>query len=215
MAPINQIMEVVCLVAAILLVNQKQSGFWRSSILFMGLITVANTTGFALERYLQIVTILPQNVILIVKAFYFAFFFSKIYSPVLETKIWVLSALSLFILLFTWETTFVGLKGHHMISQNFLAILIMISSLGYFYFLLKENKNLDIIYHPPFWFVTGLFFYYFGSVGFSLLLNKAMIGYLASNTSAEALLGLSLSFILYSCWIFAFVCRYRQTLIYS
>jgi hypothetical protein len=64
--------------------------------------------------------------------------------------------------------------------------------------------------HPPFWIVTGLFFFNFGSIACNLFFDYLMVKIPKEYIPINYIIFTVLNFILYGCWSYAFICRYRQ-----
>ncbi len=90
-----------------------------------------------------------------------------------------------------------------------MSVVYALYCLYYYYLLLKDENFIEIKNHPEFWWVTGVLFYYFGSTManiFDGLFNVKIIGHATLRYCIYVLL----NYILYSLWIYSFICRMKQ-----
>lgn len=90
-----------------------------------------------------------------------------------------------------------------------MSVVFVLYCLYYYYLLLKDESFIEIKTHPEFWWVTGVLFYYFGSTMsniFDGLFNVKIIGFATLRYCIYVLLNL----ILYSLWVYSFICRMKQ-----
>jgi len=90
-----------------------------------------------------------------------------------------------------------------------MSVIFSLYCLYYYYLLLKDENFIEIKTHPEFWWVTGVLFFYFGSTMsniFDGLFTVKIIGFVTLKLSIYTVLNL----ILYSFWLYSFICRMKQ-----
>jgi hypothetical protein len=203
---INILAELSCLLFALFYLNKDKS-MWRLMVLFLLIIVSTEITG----RQFTLVGISNQwlyNIYLLVEAGFVGFMFYKLLKI---RKAWMIAALFLFLVTFVVESYLKGFQHFLSVTNLLSSTLFVIFSLVYFYRLLQDEDHYDLILHPPFWWVTGCLFFYFGGTVCNIFFD-----YLSILKSSEISYPLRyiifslLNFILYSCWSYSFLCRYRQ-----
>lgn len=95
------------------------------------------------------------------------------------------------------------------ITISAMSVIFTLYCLYYYYLLLKDENFIEIKTHPEFWWVTGVLFFYFGSTMsniFDGLFAVKLIGFVA----LKFLIYILLNLILYSFWLYSFICRMKQ-----
>ena len=198
--------ELSCLLFAIFCLN-KDRGSWRFMPLFLLLIVITEITGKQFTR-LHISNQWLYNIYLVFEAAFVGFMFFTLLN---KRKTWILSGLVLFSLSFLLESHLKGFYKFLSITNLLSSTLFVIFSLYYYYQLLRDERYYNLIQHPPFWGVTGCLFFYFGCT-----VCNVFFDHLSLLKSTEIRIPLRyiifslLNFILYSCWSYSFICRYRQ-----
>jgi len=124
----------------------------------------------------------------------------------------VLAGLFIFITSYLLEGYFNGFAQFFDLTNLISSTIFISLSLYYYYLLLNQNEFYNLMQYAPFWWVTGALFFYFGGTVCNIFFN-----YLTQLTSSE--LGVPLRYyifnilnlVLYSCWSYAFVCRWRES----
>ncbi|SDH22062.1 hypothetical protein SAMN05421827_11972 [Pedobacter terrae] len=100
------------------------------------------------------------------------------------------------------------------VTITVMSVIFTLFCLYYYYLLLKDESFIEIRTHPEFWWVTGVLFYYFGSTMSNLfdgLFTVKLIGFATLRYCIYIILNL----ILYSCWLYSFICRMKQRKLHS
>lgn len=100
------------------------------------------------------------------------------------------------------------------ITISVMSVIFTLYCLYYYYLLLKDENFIEIKIHPEFWWVTGVLFYYFGSTMSNLfdgLFTVKLIGFATLRYCIYIILNL----ILYSCWLYSFICKMKQRKLHS
>ena len=197
----------MCFCAGLILLWKDKSMFWKLALVFLFVTCVTESYGLYLAHKYHNNLKLYNYFFLIEQAFisYSMFYCFK---PYINPKFIVIVG-STFLLISNLYF-FLGYTGgdFNRISQNVGGILFTVYSLLYFYLFLKDKNYLQISSHPEFWWVTGILFFYFGSVIFNLFYQSITIKLFGR--SIYYYLSTILNLILYSLWTYSFICRAGQ-----
>ncbi|ARS42389.1 hypothetical protein CA265_23105 [Sphingobacteriaceae bacterium GW460-11-11-14-LB5] len=95
------------------------------------------------------------------------------------------------------------------ITISVMSVLFTLYCLYYYYLLLKDEHFIEIKTHPQFWWVTGVLFYYFGST-MSNIFDGLFTVKIISYYTLRYCIYIVLNLILYSFWLYSFICRMKQ-----
>ncbi len=100
-----------------------------------------------------------------------------------------------------------GFLRFHSYTMVVGSILIIIFCCFYFYELLQNPREGDLLRDPMFWISTGVLFFYLGDLSYNLLFN--LLQEYAAHTGGKLFQSINnnLILMLYSCFIIAFLCR--------
>ncbi len=90
-----------------------------------------------------------------------------------------------------------------------MSVVFTLYCLYYYYLLLKDENFIEIKTHPQFWSVTGVLFYYFGST-MSNIFDGLFTVKIISYYTLRYCIYIVLNLILYSFWLYSFICRMKQ-----
>lgn len=144
---------------------------------------------------------------------YFSFILFILYKICMELfkiKIWMQVVSIVLIVSYLYESFTSRFKGFSVLSYFFCNISITIICCSYYYHLLKQDDYIEIKKHAPFWIIAGLLFFCFGSTISYLFFNTLAQLNVKYGLPIRQIISVILNFILYSCWGYAFLCRYRQ-----
>jgi hypothetical protein len=202
----NIVVEFIALVFAFIFLRKDKS-FWKIMITYLGLVVLTEITGKHL-RYLHYPNQWVYNIFLLIEA---GFVGSVFYFLLKKNKAWIFSGLLLFLLSYGIELCTNGFMRFLSYTNIVSSTIFIFYCLYYYYLLINEEDHHDLKKHAAFWWVTGAVFYYFGGT-----VCNIMFDYLSSISSetlgypVRYIVFCVLNFILYSCWSYSFLCRYRQ-----
>jgi hypothetical protein len=201
--------EAVTLVAAVITLGSKKAGYWISFIFYLALTICVEATGYYFHYALERPNYLVYNAFMLVQAGFFSFLFFSFFPESRMRRI-IITALSLFIIFYLYESISNHFLRYNQMSRQLLSGYVVIFACIYYFRLIRQSENLEPLRHAPFWIVTGLFFFYFGTiVMFSFYSQVAKIK-LSGNLSFFNLVMGTLNFIQYGAWITGFICRKKQ-----
>ena len=213
MVPITLIEEIICLAFSILWLSNKKAGYWQAYIWFMLATVIIETLGWLLSVYY------PRqrnhwlyNIEMVIEVLFISWIFYRILQPLFNSKPWIVSGLAAFFISFLIEGIPNRFVRYNSLTDSLAAVLFVIASGAYFSFLLKQEDYINLFRHPEFWVIAGMFFFYFGSTAANLLFQELMSYNIAKGVSIRFIIFPILNAILYGCWSYAFLCRYRRTI---
>ncbi len=201
--------ELAAFVAATLLLLQYKNGYWRFFIIYCGVLLLCELGGF----YLRTVVVKPNhvlyNLLMLLQAVFFLYLLRRFhFLPKLKKYIGI--ATIVFLLLYVTESVVHLFDAYNKISRQFLALEIVLFCCTFYFTLLQNDRVKNPLTYPPFWIVTGLFVYYFGTFVIFVFYNEVSKIKLTGSLSFYTIIIGSLSAILYGCWIIGFIWKRKQ-----
>jgi hypothetical protein len=210
MFPATLIIEFVCLICAFVFLKNINSYYWKSFILFMFLITLLEAAGWIIAAFYKQNNHWLYNIQLPIEFIFTSFCIYKIISSITNSKPWFLLGLSISLIFYIVEGVYKTFLSYASVTSIFTSILFFVSSAIYFYLLLKKEEHIDLLSHPPFWIMAGIFFFYFTSIAVTLFFKELMTINILKGIPLRFYIFTLLNAILYGCWIKAFKCKYLQ-----
>lgn len=203
------IAELAALAAACFFLSVKKAGYYQLFIFYLLAVLLAEFTGFYMRTVLVKPNHMVYNTLMMVQVVFFLYLLYQFQQSAMFRKT-ILAAGLLFVLVFIIEGTLHSFAAYNKYSRQLLSLIMVVYSCSFYYSLLKNDTVKNPLYYPPFWIVTGLFFYYFGSVVMFAFFEKVSKIKLSGNLSFYTLVMSCLSGILYGCWIIGFIWKKKQ-----
>ncbi|WP_157740972.1 hypothetical protein [Mucilaginibacter xinganensis] len=137
--------------------------------------------------------------------------FNELFSEYFNSKPVIIGGLALLAIVYGYDVW-----AHHFLlfrnltndtlnnaTNNAMSVIFSLYSFYYFYLLLKDYKPVSLKTSASFWWVAGVFCYYFGSTAVNLLRDKLQSPYF---DFLPYMLLVSI-WIIYGCWSYSFICR--------
>ena len=209
MLPWSQFFESICLFIALPMLFRQGAGSWRIVVWYLLVVTLGDWTGWLLAVR-GMTTLWLYNIIMLIQATVLGFLFMRL--PTQKASLTaVVVGYACFLGIFTYQSILYGFRHYFHYAHLVLSIWLVVLSLIYFYRLLKDESNLPILSHPPFWFVVGTFLFYLGSIAATVFFEYFQ--HLQINYFRTAIFT-TLNLILYITWSIAFLCKYRKKTLY-
>ena len=206
--------EIVCLSFALFLIR-RFTGFWLYLLLYLIITVITELGGYAWVFVLNhqsnhwiYTAYLPLSTFLISAVLH------QLTSSV-KLRSLIISGYVLFFIGYLYEVTRTSFTSYPRYSNLFISLVIALVCLVWYYQLLKDEKYVQLISYPPFWIVSGLFLFYFGSTACNLFFTYLVDINKGINKPVRGMIFTVLNFIFYGCWAFAILCRYRRKISYS
>lgn len=202
------IAEIMCLIGAIIFLRNDKSIFWKLNIayLLLALLTEAAGSYMSSKR---------ENNLWLFNSFVFfeiSFIFIGIWHCMknyLIPKPIIYVGLGIVYLIYFGFIAKDSIMVFNSTAVTVMSVVFSLYCLYYYYLLLNDEKFIEIKYHPEFWWITGVLFYYFGGTVCNLLSDVFDVRFGKSFTLRYAIT-IALNFILYSVWTYSYLCRAKQ-----
>jgi len=199
------ISEIACFITALICLAKDKSFAWRGMILLM-LVTCITEISGALMSHAHHHNQWLYNISIVFEACLTSLMFNTILGKYINSKPIILNGLALMLLLYIYELFDHGFFVFNNITATVMSVVFVIYSFYYYFLLIKDEAYVALQRAAPFWWITGALFFYFGSTAVNLfypfLVDVKMGGH-----NITYYIFPSLSVILYSCWIYSFICR--------
>ena len=208
MFPIAQIAGTICFLFGFLMLIGEHEKKWNWLVLYVLLIATGDWSGWWMTQ-IGLHNHWLYNIITVIEVVFMGYFFLDLYPSKLG-KYAVSIGLSCISILFVSELVENGIHMYASDAQVAISIWLIAMALGYYYYLLKDENYLPLQTHPDFWFVTGVLLFYLGNIATNLF-----FGYFSKINIANfrSIIYTVLNLILYGCWSYAFICKYRKKIL--
>jgi len=208
---VNTIAELICFLISLFCLFKDGNPIWRSFILYMFIVYTVETGGIFL-RELNKMNFHLYTVFLIIECTMMSVFFFHLYSKY-KTRLAIVfyAWIAIFMVFFTAELATNRFKVFPFRTAELMSVVFVIASCYFYLIIIRDEKFRRLSTYPPFWMVNGILFFYFGGTACNIFydylsheklsLPSMSIRYITFNI---------LNVLLYSCWSYAFICRYLQ-----
>lgn len=209
------VIETICLLVALFCLSKAQMGWWKSFLPFLLLTVTAETTGYILffvqgknNHWVFNLYLLPEMCFLFLVLF-------KLSREYFNAHYLLIPGFIFFLFFYIMESFQSGWLAYSSQANTIASVIIIAAACQFYYYLLKKETDVDIMYYPAFWIISGLFIFYLGSIGVGLFVNQLTQVYKSTGLPLRFIIMVVLNFILYASWGYAFLCRYRQKILFS
>ncbi|PTQ99215.1 hypothetical protein C8P68_10231 [Mucilaginibacter yixingensis] len=213
----NTVSELVCFIVTLFCLTKDKNVAWRSMVFFMLLTCVVEFTGAYLKALYRISPSMAHsnvwlyNIFGIVEASFISLMFNNLFKMYFNSRPVIIGGLVLIVASFGYELATRGIMLGFHITATIAAIIFILYGLVYFYHLLKADAFYDLKVYPPFWWVAGVLFFYFGStvisIFFDQITERLSLLIVAPRRYITGYIYAVLNLLLYGCWSYAFVCK--------
>jgi hypothetical protein len=213
MLPTSVLIELIAFVCSLYFLRKSKVGYWRAFLWFIGIVLAVEIAGWTMAVVLGQSNHWLYNIELIGEALFFWWVIKKVFlSLSMRSQRWIDIALVVFLTVYVWETRTNRFKFYNENASLVESILLVIAAGTYYFLLLKQPAYENLYHHGEFWIITGIFFFYFGSTTADLFFEELMNINIVEKIPLRYFIFTLLNIILYGCWVYAFKCRYRQTI---
>lgn len=210
--PFTIVMELLCLLACIFLFRNMRTSWWHIFIPFLLFTLVVEVIGLIIVIYLKETNYWVFNIYMPIKFAFFLFTLSHIARQFFSTRIWIITGLFLFCVLYICEIVVSGFFKYCFYSNLFISLWIAVLCCQFLYAFMKKNDYINLNAYAPFWIIAGFLSFNLGSAACNIFFNQLTAINRQLNMPVRFIIFNVLSLILYTCWTYAFVCRYRHTI---
>ncbi|SDL71078.1 hypothetical protein SAMN04488084_102198 [Pedobacter antarcticus] len=207
---VNTVVELICLIIGTCFIfNEKQPAWW----IFYGYIfltCIVEFTGIHL-RLQKLPNMTVYNIFLIPEGIVISYFFYSLYQKYTNKIKWLIAWIGIFLIFWIAETLSDSFQGFAFNTSSFISISFVLASLYYYYLILKDPNFEKLGSYAPFWWVNGVLFYYFGTTAINIFFDYLLQDniYTFPHSIRYNVIKI-VNVFLYSCWSYAFICRYHQ-----
>jgi hypothetical protein len=203
--------ELACLLICVAALSADRQ-WWRAFIWFMLLTVLTEAWGFLLYFHIY-----PgksnewvYNCYLPLEMAFKCVVLAKIMKIYGIKSGWFTAGYAVFFLIWIYESFQSGFMRYSGMANMSGSIMIIICCCLFYYQLLRATEYVDLPHYPPFWIVSGLFIFYFGSTGLNSFIVQLQRIYASTGIPIRFIIMVVLNFILYTCWSYAFLCHKRN-----
>ncbi|MFI5451168.1 hypothetical protein ACHMWN_03335 [Pedobacter sp. UC225_61] len=177
---------------------------------YLAIVVIIETIGFSMSKGFHLNNAWLYNIFIIFEATYISYGLYVALNK-LTNKALVICTIPIitFIITYIFEIYTHGFLKFNSLTINIESVLFVIVSLIYFNLLIKQKDPIDLNTNAQFWWVSGVLFYYFGSTIYNLFIYFLYQDFPKSYTILIYVM-LILNLLLYSIWIYSFICNSRQ-----
>lgn len=209
--PYNLLIEFCCFLVYLYFCKPGIGKIYTILFWFLLFTIIVESVGYYLRYFLSINNQWVYNIYVVVEMIIIASLLGELIGPffnIRRVNRWV------GILLFssyTIETISTHFQKYASITNSLFSVYVVIMCCLYFYYFLHSEEDIPILVHPPFWLISGLFFFYFGSSACNLFFDYLAMVNLQHARPLRYFIMLLLNFLLYGCWGYAIVCQKKQS----
>lgn len=207
---INIIIELGCLIAALFFLKSDTSKFSLITIFYLTIVCITEIAGLLYVRAFHQSNAWIYNIFIIFEVSYISYGLYIALKSLTNRAIFICSSpLLIFWSAYTYEILNHDFLKFHSLTINIASVAFVLICLIYFYLLIKQKDPIDLRIHSHFWWVMGVLFYYFGGTIYNLFIY-ILYQHIPKSYTILIYIMLELNTLLYSIWIYSFICSYRQ-----
>lgn len=204
--PGSLFVEWICFIISILYLQKSVTKFWKTSKYYLGIVVIVECICYYKANH-HISNHWLYNLLLIFEALYISYMFYNLLKDYINVKLIILCGSTIIVILYIFETFNHSLLKLHDSTITVMSVIFVFYSYLYYYYLVKDENYINILYYPPFWWVAGTMLFYFGSTACNLGFTKLIIINREARTQIRNIIFDILNLILYGCWSYSFICK--------
>ena len=214
---INTVAETICFLIALLCLAKDANLLWRSMILFLFLTCITEMLGIYFKKIFladmahQHQNVWLYNILLIFQAIFISLMFQSFLNKYIRSKPIIIGGLLLLAAIYLYEISAHGIFQYNEKTNTVMLVLFVIYSLLFYYHLIKDDEYTNLLHLASFWWVGGLFLFYFGSTAANIFIDSLSQQKGLSVKFLSSFIFKMLNVLLYSFWSYSFICRQRLT----
>jgi hypothetical protein len=212
---INTASEFACFLAALVFLYKDTNPAWRLLIPYLLLTCIVEIAAIYMRRVLEQPNFALYNVFILFECSVTTWLFYNLYKPYQHKKKWVICWLAAFVLMYVAELIYNHFGNFVTVTASVMSVVFVMASLYFYYLKLRDEQFERLIYSAPFWWVSGVLCFYFGSTACNLFFDYLIrYEFITYNRSIRYIIFNVLDIVMYLFWSLAFICRYRQRKLY-
>lgn len=213
MFPFAETFEFICLAGALFYLRKERNVLWIFFIPFLALTLLTELGGKYIAHTLHKTNAGLYDIYLIADFTFVIWILYLLYPNRRIWKPWFILIYSGLLVIYLWESFHNRFLLYNSTTDTISSFVFVFLCGVYYFLLLKDEKYYQLSRFPAFWLVTGLFLFNFGSMVIDLFPDELLDLFIVSELSLRYAIIVFLMSILYGCWIYAFRCRYQETIL--
>ncbi len=208
---INLLIEATCLVIAWIFLRKVRNPFARASIAYVALVLVIELIAAWYGHHYRRSNAWCYNLLIIFETLYVCYgLFIFLHPLSSRARHFLIVSLGSFAIVYVYELYASGFYRLNTWSVAMLSFCVIVQCLLYYHLLLKKAENISLKNHAPFWWVSAVLFFYFGSTVYNLFLAMPWMDLMGSSRVILIYIISSLNLVLYGLWSYSFICSSHQ-----
>lgn len=200
--------ELICLLFAVIFLFRDKNYFWKSTLYYLILVCCTELLGSYMGSK-KIHNLWLYNIFILFESSYISLGIFYCLKKYINPKPLIFTGLAIIYLIYLFFFIVNGGEKLNSLTISVMSVVFVVYSLYYYFLLLKDENFIEIKYHPEFWWVAGVLFYYFGSTVTNLLYDDFDI-MVTKHLPLHYVIYILLNFILYFIWTYSIICRAKQ-----
>jgi hypothetical protein len=211
--PFAETFEGLCLLSAVFYLRKERNNYWLWFIPFLTVTLVTELAGKFIAQYMHQRNVRLYNIYLLADILFVFWILYKSYPNQRKWRNWFIFLFIGLTILYSWESMVNHFNRYNNLTDTVSSFVFVFLCGAYYYLLLKDESYHDLLKFPAFWIVSGLFLFNFGSTVIDLFSDELLDLYVLARISLRYAIIVFLMAILYGCWIYAFRCKYQETIL--
>ncbi|NHA04255.1 hypothetical protein G7092_10635 [Mucilaginibacter sp. HC2] len=207
---INTVSEFICFGVALFCLFKDKSNAWRFFIVYLLVTCIVEILGIQCRKVWHTSNFMLYNIFVVVECTTISCFFYYLYKQYQYKSMWLIVWLIVFFVCYGAEMVTEKFNSFVFETTTLMSIVFVLASLNYYYLILKDEQFRQLSNYAPFWWVNGVLFFYFGSTACNIFFDYFMEDKSLISGSVRYMIFNIIDIILYCCWSYSFICRYRQ-----
>ena len=207
---INTGAELLCFFIGLFCVARDKNPAWRVLLIYQFATCLTEFTGIYLRDHHYSNSIV-YDIFITAECGTVSYFFYSLFRQYFNPFKLLIGWAIVYFVIYIYEFVFINhFKGFVDITASVISVVFVLASLVYYYLMQKDDEYRTLVFSPSFWWVNGVLFFYFGSTVSNIFFEYLIKEETDFNFTARYIIFNALNLLLYGCWSYAFICRYRQ-----
>ncbi len=204
----------ICFVFAVVFLRSRDAGWFRHFTWFLLLTFLVELAGYLCYFVFHRSNHRIYNFFMPIEFCFISWVMFQIFQRFTRSGYIILSMLFLFFLIYSIESISTGFSEYSTKANIIFSICMVTLCLIYYYRLIRSDEYINVFRHADFWIVTGLFVFYFVETASNFFFNYTAAINKSSIYPIRYIIHILLNLILYGCWTYAFICKYKEKISY-
>ncbi|HEY9197270.1 MAG TPA: hypothetical protein VIM77_13430 [Mucilaginibacter sp.] len=204
---LNTIVELICLIFALMCVAKDKDLAWRLMAILMIVTFASETAG----RYVFLHSASKNNhwvynISILFEIAIIHIMFAHLFKRYINFKLALIISITVLGLCYAFDMYNKGFFWYSNHTYTLMSVLFVLYSLIYYYLRFRDEEYIDLRTSPGFWWTTGVLFFFFGATACNLF-DEELYAVMFYDHHLTYYIFRLLNFILYGFWTYSFICR--------